>query len=272
MNGANLPVKSILVKDKTWRSQNSKVIREVPVSLTVNGELWLTFMCTPIDLEDLGVGFLFNEGLVQSFQDIADVRICTNIQNIDIWTRHPLGKPDQWRRTSGCTGGMTHVEKTDVDDQNHSIVLTNGGTLTPSQISYLVGRLFKAQELYRQSGGVHTSTLTNGEDIFVTAEDIGRHNTLDKIAGRCLRQNIQLSRRILLTTGRISSEMLQKAVRMNTATVITRTSPTSLSIELADQIGITLIGYARQDQFIIYTHPERIHLETAIKVKELENH
>jgi len=271
MNAANRSIKYILVKDKTWRSENSKVISEAPVSLTVNGDLWLTFMCTPVDLEDLAVGFLYNEGLIQSILDVASIRVCPSGDNIDVWTHQSLKQPDQWRRTSGCTGGLTHIDKSNINGQNGPIVFTNGGVLTPEQVSDLVDKLFKAQELYRQSGGVHTSTLTNGADIFITAEDIGRHNTLDKLAGRCLRENIQLSRRILLSTGRISSEMLQKAVRLNAATVITRTSPTSLSIELADRIGITLIGYARRDQFIVYTHPERIRLEILSRVEKLEN-
>jgi FdhD protein len=100
--------------------------------------------------------------------------------------------------------------------------------------------------------------LTDHAGTRVTAEDIGRHNTLDKIAGRCLLENLQFKRRILLTTGRISSEMLQKAARLQAAFVISRTSPSSLSISLAETYGITLIGYARRSRFTIYTHFARV--------------
>ena len=89
-------------------------------------------------------------------------------------------------------------------------------------------------------------------------EDIGRHNTLDKIAGRCLIENIHLTNKILLTTGRISSEMLQKAARLKAAILVSRTSPSSLSIALANQVGITLIGYARRNGFNVYSHPQRV--------------
>ena len=92
----------------------------------------------------------------------------------------------------------------------------------------------------------------------LVAEDIGRHNTLDKIAGLCLMKNIQPQTRILLTTGRISSEMLQKAARMNVPIVISRTSPSSLSIQMAERYGITLIGYARRHRFNVYTDLQRI--------------
>ena len=118
--------------------------------------------------------------------------------------------------------------------------------------------MFEAQELYRLSGGVHSSCLSDGERIYVTMEDIGRHNTLDKIAGRCLIENIHLSNKIILTTGRISSEMLQKAARLKAAILVSRTSPSSLSIALANQVGITLIGYARRNGFNVYSHPQRV--------------
>jgi len=134
----------------------------------------------------------------------------------------------------------------------------NGAPLSARQVSELIDQLFDSQNLYRKSGGVHTSALSDGLKIHVISEDIGRHNTLDKIAGRCLLEEIHLARRVLLTTGRISSEMLQKAARLGAAVVISRTSPSSLSIKLAERFGITLIGYARRTGFRLYTHPERI--------------
>ena len=92
----------------------------------------------------------------------------------------------------------------------------------------------------------------------IIGEDIGRHNTLDKIAGKILLDRIELNNRILLTTGRISSEMIQKASRIGASIVISYTSPSSLSLDAAQHMGITLIGYARRNQFRLYTHPERI--------------
>jgi FdhD protein len=141
-------------------------------------------------------------------------------------------------------------------------VLTNGTVLTPGQVCNLVELLFEAQDLYRTSGGVHTSALSDSQRILVKAEDIGRHNTLDKIAGHCLLEGIACERRIVLTTGRISSEMLQKSARLGASIIISRTSPSSLSIEMAEKWGMTLIGYARRNQFNVYTHPERINNET----------
>ena len=253
MNPANLPVQYEQVTPGEWTSINADVIVETPVSLTVNGEFWLTFMCTPVDLEAMAVGFLFNEDLIQSKTEIADVRLCDAGDNVDVWLYHSVEKPLNWRRTSGCTGGVTSVQT-----DKYIAPSLNGGVLPAEKIGNLISQLFKSQDLYRTTGGVHTSAVSDGEQIILTADDIGRHNTLDKLAGRLLLDGIQLPRKIILTTGRISSEMLQKANRMGAAVLISRTSPSSLSIELAQRFGVTLIGYARRNRFNIYSHPERI--------------
>jgi FdhD protein len=139
-----------------------------------------------------------------------------------------------------------------------SLDCANQPLLTPEQITESVAALFENQEVYKQTGGVHTSALSDGARILAVAEDVGRHNTLDKLAGICLMNGIRLSSGVILTTGRISSEMLQKASRMGACMIISRTAPTSLSIQLAKDRNITLIGYARRDRFNVYTHPERV--------------
>jgi len=240
---------------KKWKSFDAETIVESPVSLTVNGEVWLTFMCTPLDLEAMSVGFLYNEGILQSMDEVEDVRICEHGDNVDVWLNRSVEQPRSWRRTSGCTGGVTAVDalaRVDVSFDGER------PRIPPEAIGRLVEGLFESQALYRETGGVHTSALSDGEKIVLVAEDIGRHNTLDKIAGLCLMNNVWPETRILITTGRISSEMLQKAARLQSPILISRTSPSSLSIEMAERYGITLIGYARRDRFNVYTHRPRI--------------
>jgi FdhD protein len=169
--------------------------------------------------------------------------------------KHEVQKPESWTRTSGCTGGVTAALSI---ARPQPVSLSKEFRLPPAQISELVERLFDSQELYRETGGVHTSILSDGQGGILSAEDIGRHNTLDKIAGMALMEDCWPERRILITTGRISSEMLQKAARMDVTILVSRTSPSSLSIELAEAWGVTLIGYARRTRFNLYTHPERI--------------
>ena len=242
---------------KKWEHRNAETIVETPVSLTVNSEVWLTFMCTPVHLEELAVGFLYNEGVIESMDEVENVHLCEHGDNVDVWLNRSVSQPASWRRTSGCTGGVTAVDllaKPNVSFDGNRL------EVQPEAIGDLVEMLFESQSLYRETGGVHTSALSDGEKILLAAEDIGRHNTLDKIAGLCLMNGVESQNRILVTTGRISSEMLQKAARLGVPILISRTSPSSLSIEMAERYGITLIGYARRHRFNVYSNGERVGL------------
>lgn len=240
---------------KKWEHHDAETIVESPVSLTVNGAVWLSFMCTPVDLEAMAVGFLYNEGVIESMDDVADVRVCEHGDNVDVWLKYNAEQPTSWRRTSGCTGGVTAV---DLLARPNVSFEEDRFKLGPEAIGRLVEMLFEAQALYRETGGVHTSALSDGETIVFSAEDIGRHNTLDKIAGLCLMNDVWPATRVLITTGRISSEMLQKAARLQAPILISRTSPSSLSIEMAKRYGITLIGYARRHRFNVYSNGQRV--------------
>ena len=231
------------------------VIVEQSVSLTVNGKLWLSFMCSPVDLRALAVGFLYNENVIKSMDEIEDLYVCEHRDNVDVWLNRSVEEPKNWRRTSGCTGGYTAAVLDEVEP-----VPENGLVVSPKQILGLIRKLFESQDIYRKSGGVHSSALANPVGLLFQLEDVGRHNTLDKIAGKILMEGMDVSSKIILTTGRISSEMLQKAARMDTSILVSRTSPTSMSVELAERLGITLIGYARGHRFNVYAHPERVDL------------
>jgi len=242
---------------KKWVHHETDTIVETPVSLTVNGKVWLSFMCTPVHLEAMAAGFLYNEGVIEGMDEVVDVRVCEHGDNVDVWLNHPAEQPSNWRRTSGCTGGVTAVDLLAKPEVSFSASRLQ---VDPEAVGLLVEMLFESQSLYRETGGVHTSALSDGETVLLSAEDIGRHNTLDKIAGLCLMNNVPSEDRILITTGRISSEMLQKAARMRTPILISRTSPSSLSIEMAERYEITLIGYARKHRFNVYSGGYRVGL------------
>jgi FdhD protein len=266
----NRPYQTLQYRLGDWTPYQTNVIREQAVSLTVNNETWLTFMCTPTSVEALAIGFLYNEEIIQCVGDVASVRVCPGGDNVDVWLNVPVKKPERWIRTSGCSGGETSIHK---GSQSTSLPgKRNGKLLPPERVGILLRQLGAAQDLYRITGGVHTSALSDGETVVITAEDIGRHNTLDKLAGRYLLENILLSTKVILTTGRISSEMVQKAHRMGARVVISRTSPSSLSVEMAEGNGITLIGYARQEQFTVYTHPERLLQADVTEVEKVRQH
>lgn len=235
-----------------WEIQDTPVIEEANVSLTVNGELWLNFTCTPTHLEEMCVGFLFNEGFLQSASEVEAITVCADRTNVDVWLDHSVRKPERWRRTSGCTGGVTTVEP----ELGSKVALY--GAFSTRQVVEGMNQLLQSQSLYRETRGIHCSTLFNGNVIQYLAEDIGRHNTLDKLSGMYLMKPKEIFPVMVFTTGRVSSEMLQKSARLGAIAVISRTSPTSYSIKRAKELGVTMVGYARRDQFIVYSHPERL--------------
>lgn len=235
-----------------WGQSETHLVIEATVSLTVNGQEWLSFSCTPTHLDALAAGFLYNEGIIQGREEIALINICRQGVNIDVWLKKQVDRPVSWRRTSGCTGGLTTV------GQSKTPPVLDGQRIAPETLLHCMGLLLQAQEMYRETGGIHTSILTDGQVTRVKAEDIGRHNTIDKLAGHVLLDSLHIHPLILVTTGRVSSEMLQKSARLGAAAVISRTSPTSQSVAMADQLGITLVGYARRDAFTVYAHAERL--------------
>jgi FdhD protein len=237
-----------------WEEIASSVPVEANVSLAVNGVHWLTFLCTPIDLKALSLGFLFNEGIISSVAEVALVDACALGNHADVWLNHSVEKPVNWQRTSGCSGGFTAI----IPEGVEPLSTGSGLQLPPERIMDIMGIFLESQSLYRQTGGVHSSALSDGETICIKAEDIGRHNTLDKIAGQYLMNPFHTEQRILLTTGRISSEMLLKGARMRASILISRSAVNSTSIQQAQLLGITLIGYSHRNEFCVYAHPERL--------------
>ena len=251
MQPASQSIRILHVTPGNKEARETRVVAEALVTLTVNGDPWLTFSCTPTQVDALAVGFLFNEGIINSISEVAVVHPCDDLLNVDVWLEHPAAKPTSWTRTSGCGGGVTQSEMR-VD------FLPPSRKFSTDMVLPGIERLQKNQEIYQEAGGLHSSGLSDGNAAWLQAEDIGRHNTLDKLAGLLMINKTKPDQWMLFTTGRISSEMLQKAGRMKAAVVVSRTSPTLNAIRLAEKSGITLVGYARRNQFNIYTHPERL--------------
>jgi FdhD protein len=131
-------------------------------------------------------------------------------------------------------------------------------TATPEQVAALMRQMHLGAELYQRARGIHTAVLATNDTVLAQVEDIGRHNCLDKLRGQAMLEGVETKDRILLSSGRISSEMISKARRLQTPIICSRTSPTSLSVALAQAWNMTIIAYLRQDRMRIYTHPERI--------------
>jgi FdhD protein len=232
-----------------------EVVREVPVTVYVNGSEWITFLCTPRNLRNLALGFLYLEGIISGLDEVVLLRVCDDEETIEARLTHEVELPTRRVLTSGCGGGTTFADLTARADAVDSAL-----TVTPSQILGLMHQLYEEADLYRATGGVHTSALSDGEQLLVVASDVGRHNTLDKIQGQCLLEGMDTRDRILLTTGRLSAEMLNKAAKMRVPVLASRTSPTDLAVELAQAWDITLVGYVRGQHMHVYSGEERVEI------------
>jgi len=226
------------------------VIEEAPLTLYLNGAEWVTLMCTPVNQDELALGFMASEGVIQTTQQVAVLDISHQGRVADIWLTHQVALPRRQVITSGCSGGLTFMDSSKVTPCPYP-----GPGVTPEQLLVLMNQLRRAAILYPQSQGVHASALSDGQQLLLVREDIGRHNTLDKLRGACLQGGIDPSNGILLTTGRISSEMLRKAATMQVPIVVSRTSPTGMTLDLARDWNITLAGYARINRLRIYHDP-----------------
>jgi FdhD protein len=245
-----------LQPDHSLEATTGGVIQEVVLSLFVNGQELATLMCSPLDEEALTLGFLYNEHVIDHLDEVATLKANATRTAVDVMlTRTQFDPPRRMVLTSGCAGGVSLQDLT----ATHPPLQTDYQT-TPDVILARMQDLQSQAYLYNAVRGVHTSVLANDERVLLGAEDVGRHNTIDKLAGKALQTNISTVDKLLLTSGRISSEMLHKARRMGIPVVASRTAPTSISVQLAQAWGICIAGYVRRDGLRLYTHPARLGL------------
>lgn len=244
--------------DDGTQELDDPVIREVPLTIFLNGKELVTLLHTPEMSEELAIGFLRSEGLIRRFADVRSLRFEQEQGIVFVETAgNELAEKLYGKRTitSGCGKGTVFYHALDALKSNP---VTSGMTIAARQILALMRQLQERAELYQQTGGIHSAALGNQEGLVYVCEDIGRHNAVDKLVGRCLKENIDLNDKVLLTSGRVSSEILIKAAKLGIPVLVSRSAPTALSVDLAQNLGITLIGFARGRRFNIYAHKQRI--------------
>lgn len=242
--------------DAECRPVRGVVPVEEVVALHVNGQPLVRLMCTPTQVKELALGFLFNAELIEGPEEVDDVKVLTLPSGdrwVDIWLQHELDVPQVRAITSGCSGGAVFGDVAGADYRIESEL-----RVTPQQVTGLMKELSHGAALHRRTGGLHVAALAEGEQLACVVEDIGRHNAVDKIAGFCLSRGWTTQDHLLLSSGRISSEMVHKVAHMGIPIVVSWTSPTSLSVQLAQAWGITLIGYTHRRSFRIYAGAQRV--------------
>ncbi len=251
-------LKAVKWKENNHETINTAVPREAVVTLYLNDEELATLLVTPHKLKELAVGFLFSEGILKRIADLKKVLVDDKKGIIWVETERKtyLGKLIHKRfLTSGCGKGTSFLDISGIKEMKK---LDSEMRVTREKISELMKAMFKQAELYKAAGGIHSSALSDGDKIIAMSEDIGRHNTFDKILGECLLGGTDTKNKILLTTGRISSEMLLKAAKTEIPVLISRSAPTNLAVEAAEKLGVTLAGYARASSVRVYANDWRI--------------
>ena len=224
-----------------------EVVREQPLTIHVNGAKFLTLLCSPIKLEALVVGYLWMEKVIEDLAEITRLDVSPVDGRAEVTLAGPVALPTERILTSGCGGGITFRI-----DHRLFPRLDSALRVAPEALALGMKELFAAAVHYRASRGIHGAALSDGQRLLVVAEDVGRHNAVDKVKGEALMRGIPTEDRILLSTGRVSSEMLLKAARMGVPLVASRTSPTEMAVALAEQLNVTICGYVRGDSLNLY--------------------
>jgi FdhD protein len=239
------------------REVKGEIVREQPLTVYVNGQKFITLLSTPRKLDALVVGYLWLEKIIGSIDEIRRLAVFEVDGRAEIDLVHEVELPQERILTSGCGGGITFRIDPRVIPRIESSL-----RVEPSRLFERMKELYQLAVGYRASRGIHGAALADSERLLFMAEDVGRHNAVDKVCGEALLQGVDTRDRVLLSTGRVSSEMLLKGARMGTPVVVSRTSPTEMAISIAEQLGVTVVGYLRHDTFNVYAGGEHLALET----------
>lgn len=239
--------------------RSQPVIREKPVSLHVNGVELVTLLCTGHHLHELAAGFLYAEGFLRRLEDLEKIEVDEEAGRVEITCPKDLSHVNQlWTKrtvTSGCGKGTLFSFALDA---LRSKPVNSALRLSAENVVHRMEDLHRLSDTYRLTHGVHNTALATPLEILVFRDDIGRHNAVDMIVGHCFLNAVPLQDKLLVTTGRLTSEMLIKAAKVGIPVIVSRNTATTLAIELAKSLHITLIGHVRAGKFIIYAGEERI--------------
>ncbi|MFC2047063.1 formate dehydrogenase accessory sulfurtransferase FdhD, partial [Chloroflexota bacterium] len=228
---------SVLRITEKGRSQSQdSVVRELPLTIILNNQELVTLLCSPANLKYLVVGFLTSEGFIKGKDDIKKIIVDERrgVVRVESENNGEATEPLFKRLiTSGCGRGASFYSAADAQGQ---LKIEAQIGISATQVFALVREFQYRSQVFRTTGGVHSAALCNTENVLVFSEDIGRHNAIDKIFGECLLTGIPTDDHIILTSGRISSEIMLKVAKRNIPILISRSAPTNLGLRLASDL------------------------------------
>jgi FdhD protein len=240
----------IKVDGETANADLHEVIEEAPLALFVNGRHAMTAMMSPVQLEDFVTGYLYTEQIIKSVDEIESIRIEKNRMSVITKNLFKVLGPKK-TILSGCGGSVSYIDtgKLPKITSDYRISTTDIGNAAKAVLN---------SELHIKTGGIHIVALLDRAKVLATSEDIGRHNALDRVIGYALRNKIDLSKTWVIVSGRISSEMIRKCLIAGIPIIVSRGATTTLAVETAEKTGLTVVGFARSNKMVIYTHSRRV--------------
>ncbi len=244
--------------EESERSIEDVLAREFPLTIILNNQELVTLLCSPKDINYLAVGFLFSEGLLGNKDEIKKIIVDERRGIVRVETKEggEIDRDVLFKRfiTSGCGRGASFYSAADITAQK----VESPVKMSIADVFTLVKDFQHHSQVYRATGGVHSAALCDRKSILVFSDDIGRHNAIDKIFGKCLLEDILTDDRIVITSGRISSEILHKIAKRSIPIIISISAPTNLGVKIADNLDVTLISSVRGKRMNVCTNDWRI--------------
>jgi len=259
MDNGTEKISILKLSEKGSSSIEDVVAKEFPLTIILNNQELVTLLCSPTNLRYLAVGFLFSEGLLKSKNEIKKIMVDDRRGVVRVETEggEALASAALFKRfiTSGCGRGVSFYSAADAQGR---VKVESRVEISTLEVLALVNEFQHRSLIYRATGGVHSAALCDTRNIIVFSEDIGRHNAIDKIFGQCILDDIATDDHIIITSGRVSSEILLKVAKRNIPLIASKSAPTNLGVRLADDLGVTLVGYVRGKRMNVYSHTWRI--------------
>jgi len=234
------------------------IAREYLLTIFLNGQELVTLLCSPKDLKYLAVGFLVSEGILTGHEDIKNIEVDDWAGVVRVETNKAVASDTRFFSnrliTSGCGGAASFYNDTDIAGSK----LESKMKVTSQEVLNLVKDFQHHSELYLSTHGVHSAGLCKGTEILLFNEDIGRHNAIDKIFGKCFLEQIDTVDRLIISSGRVSSEIMHKVAKRRIPIIISISMPTSMGIKIAEDYGITLIASVNSTKLDVYTNDWRV--------------
>ncbi|MGE5390275.1 MAG: formate dehydrogenase accessory sulfurtransferase FdhD [Deltaproteobacteria bacterium] len=241
------------------QSREVSVVREEPLTVFLNNAELATMICSPSSYKELTVGFLISEGLLHKPEDLAEIRLQEEMGVIWVETAEPVPQTSNFLRrhiASCCGKGRAGLYF--INDARQLKPVASDQKFKADDLLRLIELLDRGSDTFKLTGGVHSAALGDEKGLVAMYEDIGRHNAVDKVLGHAFLNRVDTSNKCLILSGRIASEILIKGARANIPLILSRSAPTELTLKLADELEITVVGFARGERLTIYTNPERV--------------